>query len=319
MKNTKRTVLVLDDDEINLMILIKGVQEAGYIAKPFMASAEAWDFLQKNPHEIDIALLDKMMPVMDGIEMLKRIKSTESLRHIPVIIQTGDVGVQQMREGIEAGAYYYLTKPFHPEILTALLHSSAGECEVREALYRQIEDSASVIHLLQQGEFLFKTHEEARRICAIISEAALYPEFVVVGLMELLANAIEHGNLEFGYEKKHECMMNGTWEQEVAARHAKPEYKDRVVRLHFERTKTGLYLNIFDQGKGFDHRCQADHLALLKLNEPNGRGLAKALVMLDDVRFIDTGSEVHCNVKLQNTNCFPLHEMPQPKRGGGKK
>ncbi len=318
MKNTKRTVLVLDDDEINLMILIKGVQESGYIAKPFMASAEAWEYLQKNPDEIDVALLDKMMPGMDGIEMLKRIKGAENLRHIPVIIQTGDVGVQQMREGIEAGAYYYLTKPFHPEILTALLHASANECEVREALYRQIEDSASVIHLLQQGEFLFKTHDEARRICAIISEAAVYPEFVVVGLMELLSNAIEHGNLEIGYDKKHECMLNGTLEQEIASRLAKPEYANRVVRLHFDRTKTGLYLQIIDQGKGFDHRCQADHLALLKLNEPNGRGLAKALVMLDDVRFIGKGNEVHCNVKLQNTNCFPLHEIPEPKRNGSK-
>ncbi len=71
----KRTVLAVDDDEINLMILVKTIQDAGYAAKPFASGAEAWEYLHDHPDDVDIALLDKMMPGTNGIELLKLIKS----------------------------------------------------------------------------------------------------------------------------------------------------------------------------------------------------------------------------------------------------
>src|SRR5205085_2045504 len=126
------------DDEINLMILNKNVQDAGYALESFTSSEEAWEYLQNNPQDIDIAVIDKMMPQISGLELLQRITASSALKHIPVIIQTGDVGVTQMCEGIENGAYYYLTKPFHPEILTAILHSADAECRVREELQEQV-------------------------------------------------------------------------------------------------------------------------------------------------------------------------------------
>lgn len=313
MSTDKRTVLVLDDDEINLMILNKGVVDAGYAVRAFSTGQEALDYLRAHPAEVDIALIDKMMPGMSGIELLQHIKADASLKHIPVIIQTGDAGVEQMREGIACGAYYYLTKPFHPEILTALLRAACNECSIREELFKQIEDNASIITLLQQGDFVLKTHDEARRICAILSQAAVYPEFVIVGLMELLSNAIEHGNLAIGYERKRECMMNGSWQQELDLRAQNPEYADRLVSLHFERTRSGLYLIINDQGAGFDWRCLADHTALLRLNEATGRGLAKMMVMLDNVQFIGNGSEVHCSIKL-TAPAVNTPELPERRR-----
>ena len=75
----KRTILVLDDDEINLMIMIKNIQEAGYQAQSLTSGEEAFAYLTHHPHEIDIALLDKMLPDVGGIELLKRIKSTDKL------------------------------------------------------------------------------------------------------------------------------------------------------------------------------------------------------------------------------------------------
>lgn len=306
----KRTVLVLDDDEINLMILTKGTQEAGYNAKPFATAAEALDYMLQHPGEIDIAVLDKMMPGMNGIELLKRMKATESLKRIPAIIQTGDAGVEQMREGIEAGAYYYLTKPFHPEILTALLNAAAIDCGVQEEMTKQAADGAEVLRMLQQGEFDLKTHDEGRRICAMIAHVALYPEFVMVGLMELIANAIEHGNLAIGFDKKRECLINGTFEQEVATRANSKEFANRRVKMQFEKRPGGLYIIIKDDGIGFDWQAQADHRALLKLNEPSGRGISKAMVMLDGVRYIANGNEVHCSIKLQSPSASGNDNIP---------
>ena len=111
------------------MILTKCVQEAGYHVKPFAFRRRSVRIPDaNNPNDVDIALLDKMMPGMNGLELLQAHKEPRALRHIPVIMQTGDAGVAQMRDGLEKGAYYYLTKPFHPEILTALLHSAESEC-----------------------------------------------------------------------------------------------------------------------------------------------------------------------------------------------
>src|SRR5438046_135725 len=94
----RRTVLAVDDDEINLMILIKNAQEAGYVVKSFTSGEAAWDYITNHPQDVDLALLDKMMPGMSGLELLSRIKADNALKHIPVIIQTGDAGVIQMRE-----------------------------------------------------------------------------------------------------------------------------------------------------------------------------------------------------------------------------
>lgn len=292
----KRTVLVVDDDEVNLMIIIKGAQEAGYRVKPFMSSEEAWEFLKHDPNGVDIALLDKMMPGMNGIDMLKHIKSHRTLKHIPVILQTGDVGVEQMREGLENGAYYYLSKPFHPDVLKAILHSAENECAIREEMMEQINgNQAKFVGLLQEGEFTLRTHAEARVFAAAISRLSPQPEMTALGLVELLANSIEHGNLDIGFEKKSHCLWTHTWVQELAARAESPEYGRRTVRVHVSTTAAGLHLVITDEGNGFDwQRYVREEDRLIKLSEPSGRGIAKSLIMLGDVRYVGKGNEVHC-------------------------
>jgi|GEM_PF-187123 len=304
MKTQRRyTILAVDDDEINLMILTKCVQDAGFTVKGFESGEAAWEFLHNNPTAIDIALLDKMMPGLNGVELLKRIKATRALRHIPVIIQTGDAGIVQMREGLESGAYYYLTKPFHPDILTAIIHSAASECTMRQELIAQMSTGhAQFMGMMQEADFVLKTHAEASVLAASVSQAALYPEFVAVGLMELLSNAIEHGNLEIGYQRKGKCLLGNSLKAEIAARSDTADYGLRVVRVHLEKTLSGLHVVIRDEGKGFDwSRFLYDDQATDRLNEPNGRGIAKAMIMLDDLRYADKGNEVHCNISLPPT------------------
>lgn len=295
-----RTVIAVDDDEINLMILIKAVQEAGYQVKSFSSGEAAWEFLQKNPGAIDIALLDKMMPVMSGLDLLRRIKANDQMRHIPVIMQTGDVGVEQMREGLESGAYYYLTKPFHPEILEAILHSAENECKTRRDLLDQLAATHTrFVGLLREGVFVLKNHADARLFAATVAQTAGYPEFVALGLMELLANAIEHGNLEIGYEQKRQCMMDKSWDKELEKRFTDARFAPRMVEVHIEKQAGALHLIIRDQGPGFNwERYLNESDANVNLNEPNGRGIAKAMIMLDDVRYAGKGNEVHCNVSI---------------------
>ena len=69
-KQRRRTVVAVDDDDINLMILTKNAQDAGYTVKSFTSGETAWDYLENNQEEVDIAVLDKMMP---GMRMAKKL------------------------------------------------------------------------------------------------------------------------------------------------------------------------------------------------------------------------------------------------------
>lgn len=296
----KRVVLAVDDDELNLMILVKNITAAGYQAMGFASGDAAWEYLTKNPTEVDIAVLDKMMPGMNGIELLGRIKGMEALRHMPVIMQTGDVGIKQMCEGLESGAFYYLTKPFHPEIFTAILHSAGNECLLREELNAQMTGTQSLLSgMLQEAEFSLRTHSEARLLAATLAQSTARSEFVARSFMELFANAIEHGNLAVGYEQKHVWLLSGRWEQEIKARAEDPIYGKRMVRVRMEKMGANMHLIIRDEGAGFDWRNFLSSDATIDiLNKPSGRGIMLAMGMLDSVQFRGMGNEVHCSVGM---------------------
>lgn len=296
----RRTVVAIDDDEINLMILTKCAQEAGYAVKSFDSAVAGWEHMRTHPTEVDIVLLDKMMPDMNGMELLKRIKLDKAMQHVPVILQTGDVGISQMREGLESGAYYYLTKPFHPEILTAVLNSAAQECSAREELLKQVgENQTRFVSLLDEGLFSLRTHHEASQLASALSQLALYPEFVAVGLMELLSNAIEHGNLELGFERKAYHLHSGDWPQAVEQRMADATYGARRVHIAVLREGSIMRIAIRDEGPGFDWRKYVYSEAPPGATaEVNGRGISKSMIMLDEVKYSAAGNEVTCSIAM---------------------
>lgn len=117
-------VLIVDDEEINVEILKRSLKREGFSSSCCYDGEEALDTLVKNPNSFDLVLLDKMMPKMNGLEVLNKMKNHNSLKQIPVIIQTGDVNSKQEQESLLAGAYYYLTKPFDHKMLISLIISA---------------------------------------------------------------------------------------------------------------------------------------------------------------------------------------------------
>lgn len=295
----RRTVMAIDDDEINLMILTKCASEAGYSVMAFESARAGMSHLRAHPGEVDIVLLDKMMPEMSGIDMLRQIKEDKEMQHLPVILQTGDVGISQMREGLECGAYYYLTKPFHPEILTAVLNSAAHECDMREELMKQAQSGQpDLMPMLHAGIYHIRSIAQARQLSAALSHQALYPEFAATGLMELMGNAIEHGNLGFTTEEKTELLAAGTWQKAVEDRLKEPAFAEIFAEVTVRRTGSGIQLHILDKGKGFNWKSfvYSDPLATSMTPAPvgAGRGISKAMIMLEEVQYHGDGNEVSC-------------------------
>lgn len=110
MLDNKLKVLAVDDDFINLKLLKTMLMKAPNVYEVVEAKngADAIGIL-KAQDDIDIILLDIIMPVMGGIEMLKVIRADESLRQLPVIILTTDE--TKKTEALECGANGFLMKP----------------------------------------------------------------------------------------------------------------------------------------------------------------------------------------------------------------
>ena len=125
------TVLIVDDHDMNRDMLIRRMRPLGYDVDVACDGGEALEVLNKRA--FDLVLLDLMMPVMDGFEVLKEMKASETLKNIPVIMITALDDAASAARCIDMGAEDYLTKPFNPTLLKARV----GACLERKRMHDQ--------------------------------------------------------------------------------------------------------------------------------------------------------------------------------------
>lgn len=123
---TQRHILVVDDEPLNLEIIAEFLADEGYLLDLVASAERAWECLEANA-SYDLAILDRMMPGMSGMDLLKKMKADSRFCAIPVIMQTAACNPQQIKEGIEAGAFYYLSKPFELETLSAIIDAALAD------------------------------------------------------------------------------------------------------------------------------------------------------------------------------------------------
>ena len=121
-KNKEIKVLFVDDElgcrGMAEMILSK---EAGFNLKTCSSGQEALEFLNNNHANIDVILLDMMMPGMNGTEVLKEIKSNKKYSNIPVLLQTGLKSDLELSKAMSLGANTHIAKPYNKEQLRAVV------------------------------------------------------------------------------------------------------------------------------------------------------------------------------------------------------
>jgi len=98
-----------------------------------------------------LIVCDIIMPEMDGVEFIKKMKEQELTRHIPIILLSSKGSVENQIEGLETGADAYLSKPFHPRHLEAqvesLLHRNKAILDYSESTYAALEQyEGKLIH-----------------------------------------------------------------------------------------------------------------------------------------------------------------------------
>lgn len=278
MDDTQTTVLLVDDDDLSLELLKTFLKDSEYNIYTASDGLQAWRLLEQNPDRFSTVLLDRKMPVMDGMELLKRMKESSTFASLPVIMQTGADSKEDILEGLLAGAHYYLTKPFDRKTLNSIVDTAISEYRRYKALQEELSRTANTLHLMSSGRFEFRTLEEGKNISALLSSVCPNPGSVAMGLSELIINAIEHGNLGISYKEKSKLLNNMNWEQEVCKRLEQPEYKNKHVTIDYSVNNGRIEFLIMDEGEGFEWE---NYLAYdpERAFDSHGRGIAMANTM----------------------------------------
>jgi len=294
-------ILIVDDEPLNVEIIVGALGDAGYQCVTACDGVEGWEILQKTPTPFDAILLDRMMPRMGGMELLELIKTHATLAVAPVILQTARASPDDIRDGIQAGAFYYLCKPYDDETLLAVVKSAIDDQRrYRDVLTEAVRTTRTAL-LLEEGEFAFRTPNEARDLAALLSSVSPDGERASIGLVELMLNAIEHGNLGISYDDKSHLVQTGTWEQEVLRRLELPENRGKRAKVSFKRDGELLHFTIRDCGPGFDWKRYLE-IDESRAFDNHGRGIAIAkYVAFDEVHFNYMGNEVSAAMRTTAT------------------
>jgi two-component system, chemotaxis family, chemotaxis protein CheY len=110
------TAVVVDDSRAIRMILGRTLRELGYEVREAGNGVDALAVLNAGA-PVDLILADWNMPVMDGLELLRKIRGDSQFSAVPVVMVTTEAEMDQMALAIEAGATEYIMKPFTKEIL----------------------------------------------------------------------------------------------------------------------------------------------------------------------------------------------------------
>jgi class 3 adenylate cyclase len=159
-------ILVVDDTEANRELLSRRLSRDGHAVSTANNGHSALELLSKT--EIDLVLLDLMMPDINGFDVLRRLKDDPAFRHIPVIMISALDEIDSIVRCIEAGAEDYIPKPFDPVLLGARIDASLERKRLRDREHAftvelQAEKSksdalllnilpASVVERMRQGE-----------------------------------------------------------------------------------------------------------------------------------------------------------------------
>ncbi len=149
MSDSLGTLLVVDDVAMNRDLLQRRLTRRGYEVTLAENGAEALDLVSKE--SFDLILLDVMMPDIDGMQVLKEIRDTQTRLQLPVIMVTAKDDSKDIIEALKAGANDYVTKPLDLEVLLArigthviLKRTTASLEAANQRLKRDLEAAARI-------------------------------------------------------------------------------------------------------------------------------------------------------------------------------
>ena len=162
-------ILVVDDVPANVEILSFHLEDEGYEVIEAQSGEQALGILQSSEKEIDLILLDVMMPVMSGLDVLAQVKRNPETDNIPVILVTANADDQNVAEGLDMGAFDYIIKPYSLVVLLARVRAALREKE-RQDLLEKWATTDPLTELYNRRHFFDLADRELERSRRLKSE-----------------------------------------------------------------------------------------------------------------------------------------------------
>jgi len=144
-------VLIAEDEIVSRRLLESALPRWGYDVITATDGEEAWALLQE-PDAPTIMVLDWLMPRLDGVEICRRIRAHPRLSSVYIILLTSRAAVEDVVQGLEAGANDYITKPFDAAELRARMQVGVRVVNLQTTLaerVREVEEALSRVKQLQ--------------------------------------------------------------------------------------------------------------------------------------------------------------------------
>ncbi len=186
---TQFSILVVDDNKENLKVVSSFLKKEGYRIALALNADDAMNILGEN--DIDLILLDVMMPGIDGFTLCRKLKKDEKLSDIPVVFLTAKTETSDLVEGFNAGGVDYITKPFQKEELVARVNNHIELTQARKKI-------------IQQAEHIQRINRTKDRLYSVIAHDIKSPFSNISMLISTLAD----GYLEAGSEEYDEILQS---------------------------------------------------------------------------------------------------------------
>ncbi|KIM12770.1 MAG: hypothetical protein KU37_02530 [Sulfuricurvum sp. PC08-66] len=153
------TILVIDDSPEVISTLV-GLLEDSYTLKAATDGKKALEYLHSDAKNIDLILLDILMPGVDGYEVCRRIKKEPATAHIPVIFLTALEKIEDILLGFEMGAVDYVTKPFEPVVLKARINTHIELKKAQDTLREELAVKEELLLIQSRMALLGRMFED---------------------------------------------------------------------------------------------------------------------------------------------------------------
>lgn len=289
-------VLIIDNERSNLDLISELLASEPLVLELETDSVAAWEKLESTNDHYSLVIVDSLMSKLDGLDFLRHMKANPRFAEIPVIMQTSATTPEKVSEGFQAGVYYYLFKPFRPEVLISIVRGAIEDHRSLRIVRHLSKHQQAAQKLLRCAEYRFESLSDINHLVPILSGLAPKPHLTASGLADLMVNAVEHGNLDIGYAKKAQLKLEGAWEIEIDRRRALPEFCNRFATIRIDQALGQIQYTITDQGNGFDWQ-QYLEFDPSRVFDPNGRGIAMARkTSFSRLEFRGKGNEVVATV-----------------------
>ncbi len=283
-------VLVVEDSATQASELRFLLEDAGFDVEVAGDGMAALESLKRGLPKIIVT--DLQMPRMDGLALVKAVKS--EYPSVPIVLITAHGSEDIAASALRSGAASYVPKRDLARDLVEVVNQIV-------ALAASHHETEAVTGSLEETRFRFKlTNDDSlvaplvRRLEEVVLEMGLCDRAelirLAVALREAIINAIEHGNLELDSELRQDDER--IYHRLADERRELSPYRERRVRIDVGVTRSEATFTICDDGPGFDPKSLPDPTDPANLCRIGGRGLLLIRTLMDEVSFNATGNQI---------------------------